>query len=147
MSWSQHTEMGTIVCKCSTVFTSCQFSSSLCEESTNPWSSILVLPSGLWGQGRAAGQSGIHFNDAVFHWGRMKGKLNVAFTHDAQVANDIDWSTSQHLKLRIGEGLGRGHNNWITCTSKQHSLIYLHDTRHRTVQGVGGKRIILWRYI
>ena len=91
-------------------------------QSANPWSIVLALPSSFWGQGRASGQSGIHFNDAVFHWGRMKGKLNVAFTHNAQVANDIDWNTSQQLKLRIGERLGRGHNNWITCTSKQHLL-------------------------
>lgn len=90
MIWSQHTEMGTLVCKRSTVFSSCQFPSSLCETSTNPWPSILVLPSGLGGQGRASRQPGIHFNDAVLHGGRMKGKLNVAFTHNAQVANDVD---------------------------------------------------------
>lgn len=132
MIWSQQTEMGSIVCKCSRVFTSCQLSSSLYEESATPSLSMLVLPSGLRGQGRAPGQPGIHFNDAVFHWGGMKGKLNVAFAHDAQVANHVDGSASQHLKLRVGERLGGGHNNGITCTSKQYSLIYVCATRHRS---------------
>lgn len=73
----------------SSVLTGSQFPISTYKEIENI-RSITILPSGLGGQGRTPGEPGIHFNDTVFHGSGVKSKLNVAFTHNAQVANNID---------------------------------------------------------
>lgn len=99
----------------SSVLTNSQFPNSTYKEIESTHSIILILPSGLGGQGRTPGQPGIHFNDTVFHGSRVKSKLNVTFAHNAQVANNIDRSASQHLELCVGECLGWGHDNRVTC--------------------------------
>ena len=85
------------------------------------------IAGGLAGQGRAAADPGIDFNDIVGgvrlpvrgQRGRhlrmgVQGQLNVAAALNAQAANYLEAGSAEHLVLFIGQGLAGGYYDTVS---------------------------------
>ncbi|MPM21681.1 hypothetical protein SDC9_68126 [bioreactor metagenome] len=62
-------------------------------------------------QCRGAAQAGVHFNHAVIFGERVKSILNVAFAHNADVADDTDREFTKLVIFAVGKRLRRGHHD------------------------------------
>ncbi len=68
----------------------------------------------LGGQGRGAGDAGIHFDDDHLPRVRTDGELDVRSARfHADFPHDGDGGVAHDLVLGIGEGLGRGHGDGV----------------------------------
>lgn len=49
----------------------------------------------------------------------MQGVLNVALSHDAEVAHHFDGRLSQHVVLLVGQSLAGSHDDGVTLDGKR----------------------------
>ena len=56
----------------------------------------------------------IHFNDTVFSGLWVKSILDVTFTNDAKMSDNLEGSATKHMVLIIGQRLRRCNDNGIT---------------------------------
>ena len=73
----------------------------------------------LGGEGRRAGKTSVDLNDTVVKAIGLKGVLDVAFTNDAQVTDDLDGSGTEHVVLLVAEGLGRSNDDRVTSVDTE----------------------------
>jgi hypothetical protein len=66
-----------------------------------------------WNHGRSASPS-IHLDHAVFFGVWVESILDITLTNDAEMADDFDGGTSEHVVLVIGKCLGWRNNNGVT---------------------------------
>ncbi|KAF3384345.1 hypothetical protein F1880_003105 [Penicillium rolfsii] len=73
----------------------------------------------LGGQGRRTRQTGVDLDNAVLLGEGVQGVLNVTFTDNTKVANDIDSRRPQHVVILIRESLGRSNDNRVTSVDTE----------------------------
>jgi hypothetical protein len=63
---------------------------------------------------------GIDFDDAIFLGVGVQRVLNVTFSDDTQVPNDLESSRAKHMVFIIRKGLGGGNDDRISsvCTKR-----------------------------
>ena len=92
------------------------------------------VASGLGGQGRRAGHTGIDLDDCILEGVRVQGELHVAAALDLQGGDDVQGGGAEHLELPVGQGLGGGHHDGVAGVDA-HGVDVLHGADGDDVAG------------
>ena len=87
---------------------------------------------GLGGQSRRPGKTSVDLDDTEIQSVWLQGVLNVTFAHHAQMADDFDRSTSQHMVFLVRQCLRGRNNNRVTCVDSERVKV-LHVAHGDTV--------------
>ena len=71
------------------------------------------IAGGLGSQGGRTAQTRVDLDHAIVFRVGIEGILNVAFTYDAQVADDGDGAFAQEMVFTVGQGLGRSDDDTL----------------------------------
>lgn len=77
------------------------------------------LPRSFRCQRWASGQPGVDLDDAVFQRWRVQGVLDVALSHNPEVAHHFNGRLPQHVVLLVGQSLAGCHHNGVTLDRKR----------------------------
>ncbi|CAI6053242.1 unnamed protein product [Clonostachys chloroleuca] len=92
----------------------------------------------LGGKGRRSRETGVDLDDAVLPREGVQRILNVALTDDAQMPDDIDCCSAEHVVVLIRQSLGGGNDNGVTGGTDNHRETNILDAFHGFCDVVGG---------
>ena len=79
-------------------------------------------------------QPSVHLDNAILPGRRVKRILDVAFTDDAQVSDNLQGSRAEHMVFVIREGLGRRDDDGVTGVGAE-GVEILHVAANDSVLG------------
>mmetsp|Transcript_33962 Transcript_33962/g.66956 ORF Transcript_33962/g.66956 Transcript_33962/m.66956 type:complete len:788 (-) Transcript_33962:395-2758(-) len=97
---------------------------------------------GLGGEGGGAGETGVHFDDAVIERFGVQRILDVALADDAEVADNIDSGLPEHVVLFVAERLAGRHDDRISRVHAE-GIEILHVAHRHAVVGAVPHHLVL----
>mmetsp|Transcript_14351 Transcript_14351/g.31136 ORF Transcript_14351/g.31136 Transcript_14351/m.31136 type:complete len:348 (-) Transcript_14351:2028-3071(-) len=73
------------------------------------------ISGGLGGKGGGTGKTRVDFNNSILERFRMESILDVALADNSKMTDDTDGGITKHVIFFIGKGLGRCHDDTVTC--------------------------------
>ena len=85
----------------------------------------------LRSEGRRTADTRVHLNDTVLEAVRIQRVLHVAAAGDAELGDDVERGTAEHLILLVAEGLrGRNHDRVTRVHADRIQILHVADRNH-----------------
>lgn len=82
------------------------------------------VASSLGSESRRSRKTGIDLNDTVVEAVRLQGVLDVAFTNDAKMADNLDGGGAKHVVFLIAQSLTGGNDNGVTSMDTERIKVF-----------------------
>jgi hypothetical protein len=90
------------------------------------------ITSGLGGESRGSGETGVDLDDAVLAALGVEGVLDVALSDNAKMSDDPDGSCAEHVVVLVGESLRGSNDDGVTSVNTKRVEV-LHVTNGNAV--------------